>query len=147
MASRSAGTLVRVLPSLGDAVTAGEVVAEIHDAETAEQHATALALVDELTRALGAFRAEARESDVLAERNLARRRANLQALEESARDLMENARKRRRGDLALFEDGLLAELQADLSERDVDFARRNLFDVMRRRDDLEAGELSRQARN
>ena len=146
VASRSAGTLVRVLPSLGDAVTAGEVVAEIHHAETAEQHATALALVDELTRALGAFRAEARESDALAERNLARRRANLQALEESARDLMENASKRHRGDLALFEDGLLAEFQADLSEQNVDFARRNLFDVMRRRDDLEAGELSRQAR-
>ena len=146
VASRSAGTLVGVLPSLGDAVTAGEVVAEIHHAETAEQHATALALVDELTRALGAFRAEARESDALSERNLARRRANLQALEQSARDLMENASKRHRGDLALFEDGLLAEFQADLSERNVDFARRNLFDVMRRRDDLEAGELSRQAR-
>ena len=146
VAARSAGTLVRVLPSLGDAVTAGEVVAEIHHAETAEQHATALALVDELTRALSAFRAEARESDALAERNLARRRANLQALEDSARELMENARKRHRGDLVLLERGLLAAVQADLSERDVDFTRRNLFDVMRRRDDLEAGELSRQAR-
>ena len=146
VASPAAGTLVRILPSPGDAVTAGEVVAEIYHAEAAEQHATALALVEELTRALRAFRAEARESDALTERNLARRRANLQALEESARDLMENARKRRRGDLVLLERGLLAENQADLSERDVDFARRNLFDVMRRRDDLEAGELSRQAR-
>ena len=145
VASLTAGTLGRVLPSLGDAVTAGEVVAEIHHPETAEQHATALALVDELTRALGALRAEARESDALAERNLARRSANLQVLEESARDLMENARKRYRGDLALFEEGLLAEYRTEMSEQNVDIARRNLFDVKRRRDDLEAGEMRRQA--
>ena len=145
VATRTAGTLVRVLPSLGDTVTAGEVVAVLHDVETVERHATALALVDELTRALREHRAEAREADVLAERNLARRRVNLEALEQSARDLLENARKRHRGDLVLLEEGLLTEYRADLSEQSVDFARRNLFDVMRRRDEIEATELSRQA--
>ena len=40
VATRTAGTIVRVLPSFGDTVTAGDVVAVLHDVETVERHAT-----------------------------------------------------------------------------------------------------------
>ena len=145
VATRTAGALVRVLPSFGDTVTAGDVVAVLHDVETVERHLTTLAIVDELTRALREQRTESRQADVLAERNLGRWRVNLEALEQSARDLMENARRRHRSELVLVEKGLLTAFRADLSEQSVDYARRNLFDVMRRRDEIEATELSRQA--
>ena len=141
--SPAAGTLARIVPSLGSTVAAGDVVAEIRDAETRERHATALALAEEGTRTLRARRTETTEENALAEDNLAKQRANLDLLEQSGVELVEAARKRHAGNLVLLDRGLIARQLMDSSEEDIDLARRNLFDVRRRRDELEAAELRR----
>ena len=142
-ASPEGGRLARIAPSLGDLVSAGDVVAEIDNPETKERHANALALVGERTRTLGDREAEAREENALLDRNLAQRRANLDILERTGRELIETASARLRGNLALFEDGLVARTAIEDSEEAVDLARRNLFDVLRRRDDLASEALQR----
>ena len=142
-ASPEGGKLDRIVPSLGDLVAAGDVVAELDDPETMERYANALALVVERTRTLRAREAEAREENALIDQNLAQQRANLDVLERTGRELIETASARLRGNLALFEDGLVARTEIEGSEEAVDFARRNLFDVMRRRDDLASDALRR----
>ena len=142
-ASPEGGKLARIAASLGDPVSAGDVVAEIDNPETKERYATAVALVEERSRTLRDREAEAREEDALLDRNLAQQRANLDMLERTGRELIETASARLRGNLALFEDGLVARTAIEDNEEAVDFARRNLFDVMRRRDDLASEALRR----
>ena len=142
-ASIGGGTLARIVPSLGGSVAAGEVVAEIHDAETLERHANAVALVEERTRTLREREADAREENALLEQNTAKQRDNLDVLERTGRELVEVATERLRGNLALFEDGFVARTEIEAGEEAVDLARRNLFDVMRRRDDLVSANLRR----
>ena len=141
--STDGGTLARIVPSLGDTVDAGEVVAEIHDAETQERYATALALVEERSRTLRARRSEARAENALAEENLGKQRANLDRLEQTGDELLEAARQRHEGNLVLLGQGLIARQLVDVTEEEIDLARRNLFDVRRRLDELEAAELRR----
>ena len=142
-ASPEGGKLARIVPSPGDLMAAGEVVAELDDPETMERYANALALVEERTRTLRDREAEARDENALIDRNLAQQRANLDVLERTGRELIETASARLRGNLALFEDGLVARTEIEGNEKAVDFARRNLFDVMRRRDDLASEGLRR----
>ena len=142
-ASSSGGKLVRIVPRLGDAVRAGEVVAEIRDAEAEERYATAVALVEERTRVLRAREAEAAEENALAAETVASQRTNLELLERTGDDLLATARERLAANLRLLDEGLIAETLIEDSEEAVDLARRNLFDVRRRRDELDAGELRR----
>ena len=142
-ASPEGGKLARVVPSLGDLVAAEEVVAVLDDPETMQRYANALALVEEQTQTLRDREAESRDENALIDRNLARQRANLDVLERTGRELIETASARLRGNLALFEDGLVARTEIEGNEEAVDFARRNLFDVMRRRDDLASEALRR----
>ena len=142
-ASPEGGKLARIVPSRGDLVAAGQVVAELDDPETTERYSNALALVAERTRALRDREAEARDENALIDQNLAQQRANLDLLERTGRELIETASARLRGNLALFEDGLVARTQIEENEEAVDFARRNLFDVMSRRDDLASAALRR----
>lgn len=142
-ASPEGGKLARIAPSLGDLVAAGDVVAEIGDPETRERHANALTLVEERTRTLRDREAERREENALLDRNLAQQRANLDLLERTGRELLETASARLGGNLTLFEDGLVARTEIEDNEEAVDLARRNLFDVMQRRDDLAAEALRR----
>ena len=142
-ASPEGGKLSRIVPSIGDWVSAGEVVAELEDPETNERYVNAQALVDDRTSTLRDRRAEAREENALIDQNLAQQRANLDVLERTGRELIETANARLRGNLALFEDGVIARTEIEKNEEVVDLARRNLFDVMRRRDDLNSETLRR----
>ena len=142
-ASPAGGKLARIVPSLGDVVTAGDVVAELDDPETMERYANALALVEEWKRTLRDREAEARDGNALIDKNLAQQGATLDVLERTGRELIETASARLRRNLALFEDGLVGRTEIKDDEAAVDFARRNLFDVMRWRDDLASEALRR----
>ena len=142
-AASDSGKLVRIVPALGDTVTEGEVVAEIYDEATRERYTSTLALAGERMQTLRDRKSEAQRENALNEQNIVRQRANLEELERTGRALVENARKRLQSNQELFERGLVDRTVVEASEEAVDIARRNLFDVMRRRDELDADELSR----
>ena len=142
-ASPEGGRLARLVPALGELVSGGDVVAELDDPETKERYANALALVEERARTLHDREAEAREENVLIDRHVAQQRTNLDVLERTGQELIETASARLRGNLALFEDGLVARTEIEDNEGAVDLARRNLFDVMRRRDEIASESLRR----
>ena len=108
-----------------------------------ERYANALALVEERIWTLRDREGEAQEENALIDHNLAQQRTNLDVLERTGRELIETASARLRGNLALFDDGLVARTEIEANEEAVDLARRNLFDVMRRRDDLASEVLRR----
>ena len=64
------GTLMRTEFSLGDRVTEGDVVAEIHHEKTRERHASALALREERLETLRERRAAVAREIALIEQNL-----------------------------------------------------------------------------
>ena len=137
------GTLIRMAFTLGDRVAAGSIVAEIDDKGTGERYATALALRANRSQTLLQRKAEVARENALIEENLQEQRANLAELERTGRDLLQNARTRLVGNQKLFEQGLIARTILEDGEEEVDIARRNLFEVIRRRDELEAGDLRR----
>ena len=137
------GTLMETPFSLGDRVQAGEIVAEIHDEETSERYASALALREERLGALRERQAEVVRENALIEVNLAKQQKNLAELERTGKELLDHAQSRLRGNQELFEQGLIARTILEGGEQEVDVARRNVFEVMRRRDELEAGDLRR----
>ena len=137
------GKLVTIVPALGDTVAEGAVIAEIRDEATVERLAGAAALADERLQMLRDREAEAQRENALGEQNVARQRTNLEELERTGRALVDNARRRLQSNRELFERGLVDRTVVEASEEEVDLARRNLFDVMRRVDELDAGDLSR----
>ena len=142
-ASPERGKLARIVPSLGDLVRAGDVVAEIDDPETMARYANALALVEEWKQTMRDREAEARAENALIDQNLAQRGATLDVLERIGQVLIETASARLRRNWVLFEDGLVGRTEIKDDEAALDFARRNLFDVMRWRDDLTSEALRR----
>ena len=143
VASPEGGRLARIVPSLGDPVSAWDIVADLHDPETVEQYADALALLEERARTLRDREAEAQEESVLIDENLVQQHANLDVLERTGRELVETAGARLRQSLAFFKDGLVARTELEEDEAAVDFARRNLLEVTRWRDDLASEALRR----
>ena len=141
--SPAAGRLARIVPGEGDLVVEGDLVAEIFDAETMERYLGAVALADEHARALRDREAEATEENALAERHLLRHRARLDELERPLRQRVEMLGERLRDNRELLARGLITRAVVERDEEDLDLARRNLFDVLRRRDDLGAGEIRR----
>ena len=89
--------LSRILPGVGAAVSEGEPVAEIFDAGTLERHSGAIALAEEWAQTLKARKAEAREENAIIARNVARRRARLEELERTGRELVETIHNAWRG--------------------------------------------------
>lgn len=142
-ASPEGGRLAHIGPALGELVSAGDVVAELENPEARERHGNLLALVAERTGTLRDREAEAREENALIDENLDRQRANLDVLERTGRELVETADARLRANLALLEQGLVARTEIGDYEEAVDMARRNLFDIMRRRDDADSESLRR----
>lgn len=142
-AASDSGKLVRIVPALGDPVTEGEVVAETYDEATRERYTSTLALAGERMQTLRDRQSEAQRENTLNKQNIVKQRANLEELERTGRALVENAKKRLQSNQELFERGLVDRTVAEASEEAVDIARRNLFDVMRRRDELAAADLSR----
>ena len=137
------GKLVEIAPALGDTVMEGAVIAEIYDEATMERLTSALALTEERLQMFQDREAEAQRENALNEQNIVKQRANLQELERTGRTLVENARRRLQSNQELFDRGLVDRTVVEASEEAVDLARRNLFDVMRRRDELDADDLSR----
>ena len=137
------GKLVQIVPALGDTVMEGAVIAEIYDEATMERFASALALTEERLQMFQDREAEAQRENALNEQNIVKQRANLQELERTGRALVENAQRRLQSNQELFDRGLVDRTVVEASEEAVDLARRNLFDVMRRRDELDADDLSR----
>lgn len=137
------GTLVRSVFALGESVVEGDVVAEIHDDETSERYVSALTLREERVETLRERKDEIARENALAEANLEKQRRNFAELERTGRELLENAQARLLGNRDLFEQGLIAKTVVEAGEEEEDIARRNLFEVMRRRDALEADDLSR----
>lgn len=135
--------LSRILPGVGAAVSEGELVAELFDAGTMERHASAIALAEEAERTLKAREAEAREENAMISRNVARRRARLEELERTGRELVETIRKRLEEDRALLARGVANRTTVENGEQALDLAQRNLIDTMRRRDEMEAEDLRR----
>ena len=135
--------LSRILPGVGAAVSEGEPVAEIFDAGTLERHSGAIALAEEWAQTLKARKAEAREENAIIARNVARRRARLEELERTGRELVETIHQRLEEDRALLARGVANRTTVENGEQALDLARRNLIDTMRRRDEMEAGDLRR----
>ena len=142
--SSNSGTLTTIIPAIGDYVESGSVVAESTHRETAERYRSARAAVDERTRALADEHARAAAADALIEGNLARQRQRLSQLEQSARQSIEAARTRLEDHRRLFAEGVITRVSVERSQQAFDQAQRELFDVTRRRDDLDSQELRRQ---
>ncbi len=135
------GALTRVLPAVGDRIEAGSVVAVMVDSEAEELHRTALLLVDEHARALEALRAAKRAESIVRTENVARQRRRYQEMEEIARAAVEAAREFLEASRTLAADGLIARVDLDTGQREFASAQRELFGVLRDRDEVEYAEL------
>ena len=137
------GTLSRILPSVGDMVSEGELVADIFDAGTMARYLGAVSLAEERARLLRDREAEAEEENALAAANIARQRARLDELERTGSELVKRLAERLRGDEDLLARGTSDRMSVERGEQTLDLARRNLFDILRRREEMEADHLRR----
>lgn len=146
--SAGSGSLTGVLPAVGAPVEEGSVVAVIVDLEAREAYRTAVALVDENSRALEALKAaKEAENEVWAE-NASRQRRRYETMEQSARDAVDLAREFLEANERFLDEGLIARIDLGQSQRAFDQAQRELFSVLREREELgfvEAERLNRQA--
>lgn len=138
-----AGTVTRILPTAGDVVETGDVVAEIANREVAERHQSSMSLVSERATALEEIRAAAAAEDALIEENLVRQRERLTRLERTNRDAVEVARERLENHRQLFEERVVTRMTVERSQQALDLAQRELFGTLGRRDALESQELQR----
>ena len=137
------GTLSRIIPTAGDAVEKGEIVAEVTNREVIERYRGALALVEERKRALGDFRSAAAAEDALVEKNVGRQRGRLERIEGSNRRQVEAARERLENHQQLYQDRIVTRVTVERSQQAFDRAQRELFGTLRERDSLESRELRR----
>ena len=142
-ASSTGGTLSRILPSVGDTVIEGELVAEVSNAETMARYVSAVSLAEEWAQILKDREAEAEQENALAVENIARERARLDELERTDRERLKRFRKRLGEDEDLLARGITNRATVERSEQALDRARRNLFDVLSERDEMEAAHLRR----
>ena len=143
VAASSRGTLARVVPSVGDKVAEGDVVAEIADPETVERHIGAAALAEERLRTLRTREAEEKAENELAERHLAQQRARLLELQRTGGELIAATRERLAGERELLASGLISREAVERSEQTLERVQLNLFDVLRRADEMEFADLRR----
>ena len=141
--SSAGGTLSRILPPVGDTVIEGELVAEVSNAETMARYVSAVSLAAEWAQILKDREAEAEQENALAVENIARERARLDELERTDRERLERFRKRLEEDEDLLVRGITNRATLERSEQALDRARRNLFDVLSERDEMEAAHLRR----
>ncbi len=135
------GALTGVLPAVGDRVEEGSTVAVIIDSEAEELHRTAVAVVDENVRALEALRAATEAENAVRAENVARQRRRYETMEQSARDSVEVAREFLEANRMFLAEGLIARVDLEQSQRAFDGAQRELFSILRERDDLEYAEV------
>lgn len=137
------GALSRVVPAVGDRVERGDVVAVVVNAEAVEQHRTAVARMEEEARSLDALRAAREAEEALHRDNIARQRRRYESLEASARASVETANRFLEMQERLFADGVVASIDLGQSQRFLDSAQRELYSILRERDDLELDEVQR----
>lgn len=137
------GALIGVLPAVGDRVEEGSTVAVLLDSEAEELHRTAVALVDENVRALEALRVATEAENAVRAENVARQRRRYETMEQSARDSVEVAREFVEANRVFLAEGLIARVDLEQSQRAFDGAQRELFSILRERDDLEYAEVQR----
>jgi len=146
-APSSRGRLVRILPTAGDTVNEGDIVAEIFDPATMERHTGAVALVEERKRELDDLEIEANTENELAELSIDRQRAHLDELQRTGSELIENTRNRLAENRAQMDSGAISRETGERGElaleQALEQARLNLFEIQRRRDELEIGDLRR----
>ena len=141
--STSGGTLDRIVPEVGDVLTVGDLVAEVSDVGEVERHRSAVAAARERLQLLRAQEAAAAAENAQFEQNVQEQRARLRALMEAGNEILESARARLSSVEELAAEGIVSQADVDASAQTVDAARRSLFDVMGRREQLEADELQR----
>ena len=141
--STSGGTLDRILPEVGDVLAVGDLVAEVSDPAALERHRSAVAAAEERLQFLRAQETAAAEENALFEQNLREQRERLRALVETGDDIVESARVRLSGIEQLAARGIVSRSAVEAGAQTLDDAQRGLFDVMRRREQLEADELQR----
>ena len=139
--STGIGTLTGIHPAVGEEVEEGAVVAEVLNTEVVELHRTAVAVVGERTRALEAFRAAAEVEAAARLQNLVRQRRRFDDMEESARASVQAAGEILEIRRGLFSEGLIPETELGQSQRTFDTVQRELFGILRGRDDLEFAQL------
>lgn len=137
------GRLARIVPEVGADVEEGSLIAEISDAETLQRYHGAVAFAKESALTLKVLREQAREENEVAADNLTRQRVRLDELEATGRTMVESLEERLREDREMLRQGFADRGALDQTEQSLDLARRNLFDVLRRRDDIESTELRR----
>ena len=142
-ASAADGSLSGILPSVGDTVVEGEVVAELFDGETMARYLSAVSLEEERAQILKDREAEAEKENALAAENVARQRERLEELERTDRERLERLRERLREDEDLLARGATNRTTVERSEQALDLARRNLFAGLSQRDEMEAAHLRR----
>ena len=142
--SSGTGALLRVIPAPGDRVQEGAVVAETTNQEIMERHRSALALVEERARARDDLKAALAAEAALVQHNAARQRARLDELERGARQSVAAAEKTLENHLRLFEERIVTRVTVERSRAALDRARRELFNLLSERDNLESGEVRRE---
>lgn len=141
--STRAGRLDRITAAVGDDVEAGDIVAEIFDVEAMERYTGALAAAGERRQALLTRQAEAEAENTLFEQNANEQRERLDALTRIAEEQVERAREGLARAQALADQLIVAQTAVETSAQTLDNAQTGLFEVLRRRDQLEAEELRR----
>lgn len=141
--STGTGSLTDVLLAVGDRVEEGSVIAVIVDSEAEEQHRTAVAVVDEAARGLEALRAARDAENAVRAENVARQRRRHETMEESARDSVQVAREFLEATRVFVAEGLVTRIDLDQSQRAFDGAQRELFAILREREELEYDEVRR----
>ena len=139
------GTLNRVLVDVGDPVEAGQVVAELHDLEVVQQHADAVALLEEKVRELADQRGYTDEQLDVLETNTAAQRARLDTLRQTGRRILDDARGRLSDIRTLAAEQVVSRSAVVAAEEDVNDAQRSLFDLMTQEGALEDEVLGRRA--
>ena len=143
--SSRGGRLSEIGPGIGDWVEVGDVVAETIDPEVRERYNGAVAAAEERLRALRDRQADAEAENRLFEQNVTEQRQRLEALAGDGAEMVARAEERLANYQRLAEQGIVTQTAVEDSQRELDVARSNHFDVMRRRDELEANELRRRS--
>ncbi len=142
-ASSGGGRLARISTAVGQQVSEGDVVAEIFDAETNERLESAVALVAEHKEELRDRMDESNKENRLSAENIARQRDRLDEMEDTNRKLREKADMRLRNDQKLFAQRMIDRMTVERSEQALSVLQQNLFELLRRRDALEADDIRR----
>ncbi len=137
------GTLNAILVDVGQSVALGEILAETDNRDLAERHRSALAVARESERTLTNLREAFAAEDQLVTENVTNQQERLEQLERMGRQLVDASRERLDSHRQLHEDGVVTLATVEQSQQAFDRALQEMFETVRRREALEAQELSR----